>query len=133
MKKEIAILIVFCLASLVLGLIYLVNQLTTESLCADFEPIEGEISCQEAIKIAKENFEGETISIKKNYDFLLYEVLIDDKKSIYFTPPPSLSSQIAEQNYIEKKYNIWFLKIKTNEIVKTIIINLNSGETLTPF
>lgn len=159
-KKVIISLIIACLIGLVLGLCYYYIGSRYEEaklekvhpLCFEFEPIEGEISCQEAIEIAKKEFEGEIESIEKKYDYLLHFQKFNGEEIASLTPIPSPEIEgLPEIESFEKKLDIWLVKIKTEieiskenlpeeikEIIKDktrekreiIIIDLHTGKIL---
>ncbi|MDI6591652.1 MAG: hypothetical protein QME61_01815 [Patescibacteria group bacterium] len=154
-KKIIIGLIGICLIGLVLGLI-LIRQpkppaKKVHPLCLEFEPAEGEISCQEAIEIAKKEFKGEIESIEKKYNFPLYFQKIDKKEVVSLSPFPSLEIEgLPKIKSFERKCDFWLVRLKAETEIsrekvpkeikekiekkierrETIIIDLHTGKIL---
>lgn len=97
-----------------------VSQKKTEvfSLCENFKPVEGEISCEKAVKIVKENFEGKIVSVEKKYNFPLYFLKSDGKEIAYLSLPPFLGNTPAEfedlpqPEFFQRNTSFWLIEIE---------------------
>lgn len=111
-KKIIISLIIICLAGVILGLIWLDSQQEKiNPLCADFELIEGEVSCQEAIDLSLTEYPGEVNYINK------------DKISMLVTEPPELE-------FISK--NVWLIGIHLKSPIISPFLSSPEGEIVLP-
>jgi len=95
-----------------------VSQEKVFSLCKNFEVVEGEISCQKAVEIVKEKFEGEIISIDKEYNFPLYFVKSDGREIAYLSFPSSPEKlppgfeDLPEPEFYQKDTSFWLIEIE---------------------
>ena len=96
-----------------------VSQKKTEvfSLCENFKPVEGEISCEKAIEIVKENFEGKIVSVEKKYDFPLYFVKAEGKETAYLSFPPfedimAEFEDLPKPESFQRNVSFWLIEIE---------------------
>lgn len=123
-KKIIIGLIMICLVGLVLGFVWIGSRYEkgelpkVNSLCVDFEIVEGEVNCQEAIDIALEKYPGEVKSIKKEkiktlitedifVDVWLVELKLKKVISLPFDPEATIDGVIVSINRYTKDIKIY--------------------------
>lgn len=97
-----------------------VSQKSAEvfSLCKNFKLVEGEISCEKAIEIVKENFEGKIVSVEKKYNFPLYFVKLNGKEVAYLSLPSFPKNAAVEfgnlpqPEFSQRNVSFWLIEIE---------------------